>query len=107
MDFEDAEKIIEKAKTQPKKTITIVIVFAIIALAIAYGTTLVSEKAKQHAEPSIPAQKAQSETASTPDKKTSNKAANGTSSIEQHTKGDQSPAVVSDGDVEIKYGSDK
>ncbi len=91
MDFDNAEKIIDKAKTQPKKTIMIVIVFAIIALAVAYGTTFVSKKAEQHAEPSIPAQKNQSET----------------SSIEQHTKGDQSPAVVSDGDVEIKYGSDK
>lgn len=107
MNFEDIEKIIEKAKIRPKKTIIILIVLLIIAIAITYGKAFFSAKALQHAKPSIPAQKEQSESATIPNKQTSSEKANGTVTIEQHTKGDQSPAIVTDKDVKIMYKGNK
>jgi hypothetical protein len=107
MNFEDFEKIIDRLKTQPKKTIMIVIGLVIIAIAITYGRAFFSAKAIQHANPSNHDQKSQSESATTPNIQTSSDKVNGSTTLEQHTKGDQSPAIITNKDVKIIYKGDK
>lgn len=95
MDFDDVERIFDKAKTHPKKTLRIIIILIAIALSIAYGKSFISEKAKQRATPSTSAPKVSTEPAK------------GKSSIKIRTEGEKSPAIVSEGEVEIKYGDEK
>jgi hypothetical protein len=93
MDFDDAEKIIDKARTQPIKVLLIVVVIVLFTILIAYITTFTSKKAEQHAATTPPAPQMQPKI-------------NGP--VEQRTEGNQSPAIKTDeGDVTIKYGETK
>jgi flagellar basal body-associated protein FliL len=90
MNIDDAEKIIDKAKTQPRKVILIVVVIVMFAILIAYTTTFTSKKAEQHAKPNTPSTQTQPQN---------------NTQVEQQTEGDQSPTIKTDeGDVTINYG---
>jgi hypothetical protein len=86
MDFNDGKKIYESFKSKPLKTIFIIGCLLMLLAVGAYINGFFSEKAKDHAT-------------------TVN--SNGKDErVYQTTTGDESPAVVSDGDVNIEYGGD-
>jgi flagellar basal body-associated protein FliL len=93
MDIDNAEKIIDKSKRQPRKVFLIVVVIFVFTILIAYTTTFTSKKAEQHAKPTPPSAKTQ------PQNNTQAK---------QQTEGDQSPAInTNEGDVIINFGGGK
>jgi hypothetical protein len=107
MDFDDAEKIIEKGKKRPIKTLIGLFVILIMIAAYALVTNYCGEKGKQFAEPL----KTSSETQETPKenqlKVKNNDQPQNKVIIEQHTEGDQSPNIVSDDETNITYGVSK
>jgi flagellar basal body-associated protein FliL len=93
MDIDNAEKIIDKSKRQPRKVFLIVVVIFVFTILIAYTTTFTSKKAEQHAKPTPPSAKTQPQN---------------NIQAKQQTEGDQSPAInTNEGDVIINYGGGK
>jgi hypothetical protein len=87
MDFNNAKKMFDSLKRQPVKT-TLIIILSLILLAFSsYLAGFWGEKGKEHATAVDSNGKGKQ--------------------INQTTKGDKSPAIVSDGDVNIEYGGDK
>lgn len=107
MDFDNVEKIYESGKKKPKKTLLIVVLLIVLVGIIAFVNNFCGEKARQFAEPS----KISNDTVMTPKAKqkqiTNNDPTKDNLKIEQHTEGNQSPAIVSDGDVKIEYRGNK
>lgn len=87
MDFNDAKKIFESFKRQPLKTILIIILLLTFLAVSAYVTGFFGEKAKEHANAVNSNGKGER--------------------VYQATEGDESPAIVSDGNVNLEYGGDK
>jgi hypothetical protein len=87
MDFNNGKKIFDSFKRQPLKTTLIIILLLILLALSTYVAGFFGEKAKEHA--------------------TTVKSNGKGEQVNQTTKGDKSPAVVSDGDVKIEYGGDK
>jgi len=105
MDFGDVEKIIEKVKKRPIKTLGIFFVFLVLLALIAFVNGFFDKKGKQHAGSSnesheisvLPHNGVQDQKKNT-----------GAPIIIQHTEGNQSPAVVSEsGNVNITYPRQK
>lgn len=90
MDFNEAKNIEESAKKKPIKTILVVLISLAMVALIAYTQGFFGEKGKDHADTSTEPAKVSDQ---------------GNKTV-QITKGNQSPAVVSDGDVSIYYGKD-
>lgn len=87
MDFNNGERILDSFKRRPLKT-TVIIIFLLISLAIcSYVVGFFGEKAKEHRATLTSNGKGEQ--------------------VNQTTKGDKSPAIVSNGDVKIEYGGDK
>jgi|LGOV01.1.fsa_nt_gb flagellar basal body-associated protein FliL len=91
MNFDDAKKIYESGRKQPIKTILTVVLLLVLLAISAYVTIFSGEKAKQHANTSTQPVKVNGQG----------------EKIFQTTEGNQSPAIVSDEDVNIEYGGDK
>lgn len=107
MDFDNVKKIYESGKKKPKKTLCILVLLFVLVGIIAFVTSFCGEKGKQFAEPS----KISNDTVTTPKAKqkqiTNNDRTKDNLKIEQHTEGNQSPAIVSNSDVKIEYGGNK
>jgi hypothetical protein len=93
MNFDDAEKLIEKARKRSLKAISIIVVIILFTIMIAYTTSYFSKKAEQRAAspPTTPSQIPK----------------NG--GVDIRTEGDQSPAIhkAGEGSVTINYEGDK
>lgn len=103
MDFKNAEEIIEKGKKRPKRTLYILIFLLISVAAYAYITGFFSEKGKQHA-----ASQTESPRIILPSKDLPKQKGNTNAPvINQHTEGNQSPAVnvAPGGTTNFNYGS--
>jgi flagellar basal body-associated protein FliL len=91
MNFDDAKKIYESGRKKPIKTILIVVLLLVLLALSAYVTIFSGEKAKKHANTSTQPFKVNGQG----------------EKIFQTTEGNQSPAIVSDEDVNIEYEGDK
>ena len=102
MNIKDIDKVIKSFKKNKMGTIITIIVFLFFLIVISYFSGFFSEKGKRHADsPKVnlvnkPASKEAQQTKHLKNSK-----------IIQHTEGDQSPAVVSGGDVKINYDNKK
>jgi hypothetical protein len=105
MDFKDTEEIIEKGKKRPKRTLFVLILLSIFVVAYAYLTGFFSEKGKQHATPQKEIPRVVQPTNDLPkQKEDTNQPV-----INQHTEGNQSPAVniAPGGTANLTYGKTK
>ena len=131
MDFDTVEKMVESFKKKPKATLAVVVTLAIVFIVSAYLYGFFSEKGKHLASPAkqtSPAAKSPNtkdreaqdiQPRSGPPKSSLNatndqlteRAKQDTGEdataprINQHTEGNQSPAIVADRDVTITYGA--
>ena len=107
MNINNAEKIIESGKKYPWKTLLKFVLALMLVGIFAFVAHYCGEKGKQLAEPP----KISNETIKAPNEKQQkmrdNDQPKDNLKIKQHTEGDQSPAIVSNGDVEIEYGDNK
>lgn len=104
MNFKDVEQLISTFRYRRIKTVLVLGVFLLLVILIAYLSGYFGEKGKQH---SI-SPKTDIGTVTVPKgpgvkKKTDN----GKSIINQRTEGNQSPSVVSGGNVTIEYNTPK
>jgi flagellar basal body-associated protein FliL len=103
MDFKDAEKIVEAGKTKFKRTLFIIILLLVLIAVIAYIKGFFGEKGKQHAGSSNESHWS----SNSPSREIQHQEKNTNAPvINQHTEGDQSPAIISN-DVNITYGAPK
>ena len=98
MDFNTIDKIIDSFRKHPIRTLLIVFVMAIIALSAMFLNSYLSEMGKGAASNTEAEIKKHDKSAS--DSITS-------VHIQQKTEGDQSPAVVSNGNVNIQFDNKK
>jgi hypothetical protein len=87
MNFNNSKKIFKSFKKHPFKTVSIIILMLILLAMIAYVKGFFGEIGKEHV------------TGVNSDSKGEK--------IYQFTKGDESPAIVSDGDVRLEYGGER
>jgi hypothetical protein len=100
MNFSDAEKLSNKLRAHPVKTTFVLLVLAVLIAVTAYISEYFREKGKQHSVSSNADVRANGELKGTALKE---KTKSGGVTINQSTRGDQSPAVVSGGNVTIEY----
>jgi hypothetical protein len=98
MDYNTIDKIITSFRKHPIRTILIVFIMALVAISAMFLNSYLSELGKGAAS-NIEAER----------KKQNNSASDSIPSvhIEQNTKGDKSPAVVSNGNVNIQFENKK
>jgi Na+-transporting methylmalonyl-CoA/oxaloacetate decarboxylase gamma subunit len=97
INIQDIEKIIKSFRKHKARTVSIVILFLVFLAVIAYITSFSTEKGKQHAD-----SPKESPAVTSPSKDVQQKTKDAKNqTITQHTKGNQSPAIISDGDVSI------
>lgn len=104
VNFKAVEKLIGTFKAQPRKTIFMLLVYLLILVVSSYLSAFFAQKGKQHSiSPSTNIGTATAPKEAVVEKKTNNDRA----IINQRTQGDQSPAVVSGGNVIIEYDTRK
>lgn len=106
MDFDNVEKIIASGKKKPIKTLLIFILVIILLALSALVTNFFGEKGKRLADPSKISNEALSTLGEKQQQITNNEQSKDTFKIEQHTEGDQSPAIIIFGDPKDKKTKD-
>ena len=102
MTIQDIDKVITSFKKNKIRTIVIIIIYFIFLIVIAYSSSFISEKGKQHADSS------KESLVNKPVSKEVQQPINVKNPrIIQHTEGEQSPAIVSGRDVRINYDKKK
>lgn len=98
MDYDTIDKIIKSFRKHPIRTLLIVFIIAIVAISAMFLNSYLSELGKGAAS-NIEAER----------KKQNKSASDSIPSvhIEQNTKGDKSPAVVSNGNLNIQFENKK
>lgn len=104
MNFKDVENLVSKFKKQPLMTLFVLVFYLLLVAAIAYLSAYSGEKGKQH---SIPKSTNTGTTAAPKETVPKKRANNDGATINQRTQGDQSPAIVSGGNVTIEYNAHK
>ncbi len=106
MDVKDTEKLMESFKKRPGGTISAIVILLLLLSVIAFFTNFFGEEGKRAAGSSKEAPHIEQ---STKDLEHERKNAGPRPTINQHTEGNQAPAVnVSPGGtVNINYGSEK
>ena len=104
MNFKDVEKLISTFKARPIKAVVRLVVFLLLVAVAAYLYNFFGQKGKQHSiSPNTNIGTATAPKEVEVEKKTDNDR----TIINQRTQGDQSPSVVSGGNVTIEYDTRK
>lgn len=102
MNFNDAEKIIDSGTKRPIKTLIAIFILILLAGLLAFVQQYCGEKAKQAS-----VAESSKDVLSTPSVSQSQKKHTDqkmpTSIVEQHTEGEQSPNIISGGDVKLNF----
>ena len=100
MNFKDLEFFVRALKTRPFQVAVILVAFLLISIITVYLEGFFGEKGKKHATST----KAETATVIVPYEAGEEKDTNDDKHlIYQHTQGDQSPSIISEGDVKIQY----